>query len=132
MAAIADDDRMLDSLGSAVPVALDQLAALLLNARRGAEVPPMPVMVETATALVVIARSVRRRLFVRCAVSVAMTTFVAAVLIGLGLFIAPAASWWWAVPVLGLSGLGGTYLVVWSMRPAPEWKTSELDDEEKP
>lgn len=47
-------DRLLDNLGSATPVASEQVGALLLDFRRRVEAAPIPPLVDTTTAITVI------------------------------------------------------------------------------
>lgn len=136
MITVADDDRLLNRIGSAMPVAGDTLGELLLSLRQRAEARPMPMLVDTETALAVIAQSRRAWGIAMAAVSraraAAAAGLIATVLLTLGLCIAPYVTWWWAIPVLGCSALGGTYLIVWSMKPDPEWSPTELTEDATP
>ncbi len=49
--AVRASDRLLDGLGSATPDAGDRLGALLLGFRRRVEARPIPVLVDTPTAI---------------------------------------------------------------------------------
>jgi hypothetical protein len=43
----------------------------------------------------------------------------------------PLTSYWWAVPMIGGSGLAGALAAVIRMRPDPDWSVRELDDSEE-
>ncbi len=133
MITAADDDDMLDSLGSALPVALDELGALLLGWRRRGDAGPVPSLIDTDAAVDLVVRARQHRevvmRFVSMARAAAAAGCVVAALLAIGLFIAPVVTWWWAVPALGVAALAGTYVIVESMKP-DDWTTRELDDNE--
>lgn len=132
MITVADDDLLLDKLGSALAQADDRLGMLLLSMRVRAESRPMPMLVDTDTAVDVIARSRRMWGITVAAVTrlraAAATAIIAAVLLVLGLAIAPFTTWWWSVPLLGLTGLAGAYILVAAMKDDDDWSTSRLGE----
>jgi hypothetical protein len=120
---VALDDKLLDQLGSAMPlngVGLDDLGCKLLLWRREIERRPF--------------RAYRVRLVsaVSKKSAAGAAALCTAVLLVLGLFLVPVTKWWWAVPVLGLSAMAGAYLVVATMRPEAKWELDEIDDEDQP
>jgi hypothetical protein len=127
---IRNDDTLLDNLGSALPLLVggeQTLCLQLLTCRAAAESGPMPELVDTDTAVAVIDHAAHPwRGFLR---TVGAGAVVLCALIGLGLFLQPVTTWWWAVPVVGAAGLAGSLLAVIRMRADPEWTARELDDE---
>jgi hypothetical protein len=131
LSAVQADDRLLDNLGSAVPlVGRDRrLCLLLLAGRTWAESRPIPELVDTDTAVAVIAHAAHPwRDVLRTAASAAVVLLA---LVGLGLMLSPFTTWWWAVPVVGASGLAGALAVAIRMRPSPEWTTGELTGDQR-
>lgn len=126
------DDSLLDNLGSALPRvhgAERTLCLLLLASRNAAENRPIPELVDTDTAAAVIDHAAHPwRQFLRTAAAAAVVLMA---LIGLGLFLMPLTTWWWAVPYLGASGLAGVLTAVARMRPDPEWNTREITSDQQ-
>lgn len=129
MRGVLADDQLLDNLGSALPVLAGRDRALclqLLTCRAAAEFGPVPELVDTDTAVAVIDHAAHPwRGFSR---TVGAGAVVLLALLGLGLFLQPFATWWWAVPIVGASGLTGSLLAVIRMRSEPNWNARELDD----
>lgn len=128
--AVQADDRLLDNMGSALPMLTGPDRALcrgFLAFRAAAETGPLPELVDTDTAVAVIAANVRR---VRdsARTMLALAALIVA-LVGLGLFLQPVTTWWWAVPLVGASGLAGSLFAVIRMRAETDWSARELDDE---
>lgn len=123
------DDLLLNNLGSALPVLTGRDRALclqLLTCRAAAEFEPLPELVDTDTAVAVIDHAAHPwRGFSR---TVGAGAVVLLALLGLGLFLQPFATWWWAVPILGASGLTGSLFAVIRMRTETDWSARELDE----
>lgn len=132
LSAVQADDRLLDNLGSALPRAAGPdraLCLVLLASRVAAETPPMPELVDTDTAVAVIAHSARRCRDVARTAAAAAVVLLA--LLGLGLMLQPLTTWWFAVPMVGASGLAGALAAVIRMRPDPDWHTREITTDEQ-
>jgi hypothetical protein len=132
LSAVQADDRLLDNLGSALPCLTgpDRTLCLVLMASRvAAEIPPMPKLVDTDTALAVIAHSARKWRDVARTAAAAAVVLLA--LFGLGLMLQPLTSYWWAVPMIGGSGLAGALTAVIRMRPDPDWHTREITNDDR-
>lgn len=123
------DDRLLDNLGSALPVLFGRersVCLALLTCRAAAEREPVPELVDTDTAVAVIDHAAHpRRGFPR---TVAAGAVVLLALLGLGLLLQPVTTWWWTVPVVGAAGLAGSLLAVIRMRSEPNWTVRALDE----
>jgi hypothetical protein len=131
LGAVQADDRLLDNLGSAVPLIGGdrRLCLLLLASRTWAESWPIPELVDTDTAAAVIAHAAHPwRDVLRTAAAGAVVLLA---LVGLGLMLSPFTTWWWAVPVVGASGLAGALAAVIRMRPSPEWTTHEMTGDQR-
>lgn len=124
---IAAEDKLLDVLGSATPHfdLDDKLAGLLLTWRITNEADPMPELVDADTGVAVITCAARKRARSKAIAAAALIAFVLAVL---GLALIPITSWWYLLPAVGVSGLGGAYAAVARMRDE-QWTAAELADE---
>lgn len=126
-ATVAQVDEDVDRLASALTLfdPADALFRALAGWREECETPPLPEMVDTDTALAVIARSVWVRRVVRCAVAAA----IAAVFIVLGVLLVPSTTWWWLVPAAGLL-LFAPYVAVATMRDETPWNADQVRTEQ--
>lgn len=132
LGAIDDDDKLLDLLGSATVTDHDDwLCRRLLAMRAAAEANPMPELVDTDTAVAVIAYSASRRsVGLRSAIAAAL--LIVAVFLLLGLLLSSLADWWWMIPASGILGMTGPYIVAATMKPGTEWSTAGLTGDGRP